>query len=421
MPRPRKSAAADSAARITDPIIFDPAAAVTGGEDLARLREEPSAQGETATAAPPARLAWRDDARGLFLYHGNCLELLDRLAERHPSGLFDCVWADPLYFLSNGGITCHAGRMVRVDKGTWDKSRGAELNHEFNREWLARCQRLLKPNGTLWVSGTHHVIFSIGFALQQLGFKLLNSVSWEKPNPPPNLACRYFTHSTETVLWAAKNERSKHRFHYQEMRGLNGGKQMKDVWRMTAPGAAEKIHGKHPTQKPLALVERCLRASTDPGDFLLDPFSGGGTTALACLHLARRFLGCELDTHHIGLTMRRAEAEVITWFYRLRVERRITMQVIENDLDLFGEAINRSDIMPDPEPAPESPPDAERVFHETRLVFLSAAHVSEAAVVHTTVDVSLRDAWANAPHSTRRATTHVVCCETEILRLRKTP
>jgi site-specific DNA-methyltransferase (adenine-specific) len=120
--------------------------------------------------------------------------------------------------------------MVKVDKGDWDKSRGAEVNHEFNLEWLKRCQRVLKPNGTIWVSGTHHVIFSIGYALQQLGFKILNDIAWEKPNPPPNLSCRYFTHSTETILWAAKSPESRHTFNYQEMRKVTG-KQMKTVWR----------------------------------------------------------------------------------------------------------------------------------------------------------------------------------------------
>ena len=140
------------------------------------------------------------------------------------------IFADPPYFLSNGGITCHAGRMVKVDKGEWDRVRGAELNHEFNTEWLKRCQRVLKPNGTIWVTGTHHVIFSVGYAMQQLGMKILNDIAWEKPNPPPNLSCRYFTHSTETVLWAAKNEKSKHVFNYKAMKAVTG-KQMKTVWR----------------------------------------------------------------------------------------------------------------------------------------------------------------------------------------------
>jgi hypothetical protein len=140
-------------------------------------------------------LIFRSESPFIRLYHGNSLELLDAIAAKYPDGRFDAIFADPPYFLSNGGISCHAGKMVKVDKGDWDKSRGPELNHEFNTEWLRRCQRVLKPNGTIWVSGTHHVIFSIGYAMQQLGYKILNDIAWEKPNPPPNLSCRYFTHS----------------------------------------------------------------------------------------------------------------------------------------------------------------------------------------------------------------------------------
>ena len=244
---------------------------------------------------PAPTLAFRDDPSGIFLYQGECLSLLDRIIDRHPAGVFDAIFADPPYFLSNGGITCQNGRMVKVDKGSWDKSRGAELNHEFNVEWMRRCQRVMKPNGTIWISGTQHVIFSVGFALQQLGFKILNDIAWEKPNPPPNLSCRFFTHSTETVLWAAKNLKSKHTFNYARMREANGGKQMKSVWRMKAPASAEKRHGRHPTQKPLVLLERCLLASTNPGDLVLDPFLGSGTTAVACARLGRRCVGLEMD------------------------------------------------------------------------------------------------------------------------------
>jgi site-specific DNA-methyltransferase (adenine-specific) len=243
------------------------------------------------------------------LAQGNSLEVLDTLAQNFPEGCFDCIFADPPYFLSNGGITCHAGKMVKVDKGAWDKSQGPELNHEFNTEWLKRCQRVLKPNGTIWITGTSHVIFSVGFALQQLGFKILNDIAWEKPNPPPNLSCRYFTHATETILWAARDEKSRHTFNYKLMREHAGGKQMKSVWRLAAPAAAEKKHGKHPTQKPIALVERCLLASTHAGDVVLDPFSGGGTTAVAALRTGRRCLGIELETKHIDMSARRlAEA-----------------------------------------------------------------------------------------------------------------
>jgi len=249
----------------------------------------------------------RANIANVVLAQANSLELLDTLAEKFPDGCFDCVFADPPYFLSNGGITCHAGKMVKVDKGAWDKSQGAELNHEFNTEWLKRCQRVLKPNGTIWVTGTSHVIFSVGYAMQQLGFKILNDIAWEKPNPPPNLSCRYFTHSTETVLWAAKGAASKHVFNYKLMREHAGGKQMKSVWRISTPAHAEKRFGKHPTQKPIALVERCLLASTQQGDFVLDPFSGGGTTAIACVTTGRHCLGIELETKHIEMSVRRLE------------------------------------------------------------------------------------------------------------------
>jgi site-specific DNA-methyltransferase (adenine-specific) len=197
---------------------------------------------------------------------------------------------------------------VKVDKGRWDKSKGAEENHTSNREWLRRCQALLKPNGTIFVSGTHHVIFSVGYAMQQLGMKVLNQITWQKPNPPPNLACRYFTHSTETVLWAAKNEKSRHVFRYAEMKKLNGGKQMKDVWNLTAPKPSEKKLGKHPTQKPIALLDRLLLAATEEGNLVLDPFLGSGTTAIACAALRRKCVGIESDSAHVKLASIRLQA-----------------------------------------------------------------------------------------------------------------
>ena len=405
----------------------------------------PDIQGAPSAVSPV--LLHHSDNPFLRLYHGNSLELLDAIAAKYPEGRFDAIFADPPYFLSNGGISCHAGRMVKVDKGDWDKSRGPELNHEFNLEWLRRCQRVLKPNGTLWVSGTHHVIFSIGYAMQQLGYKILNDIAWEKPNPPPNLSCRYFTHSTETVLWAAKNEKSKHLFNYQEMRKVTG-KQMKTVWTMTAPGGAEKTHGKHPTQKPVALIERCLLASTNPGDLVLDPFLGGGTTAVACVRLQRGCVGIELDFTHATLAVRRADGETITRFLstlRLRVEITVTggaelpfcpllntarpapqgqprieprrqtpSPIPQIDLDLFPETINRSGAnMDDQLKVP-----GESIYHESKFVFLSCAHVERGAVVHTTVDVSLQEAWAKTPTGKKRETTHIVRCETEIFRIK---
>lgn len=254
------------------------------------------------------RCVLRNDELGLWLYQANCIEFMDKLIEKYPAGRFDMIFADPPYFLSNGGITCHAGKMVRVDKGEWDKSNGPELNHEFNLAWLSRCQKVLKPNGTIWVTGTHHVIHSVGYAMQQLGMKLLNDITWEKPNPPPNLSCRYFTHSTETIVWAAKNEKSKHCFNYELMRKINSGKQMKSVWKIAAPNGEEKRFGKHPTQKPTQLLERIILASTMEGDLVFDPFAGSATTGVAALRLKRRFVGCEIETEFIEVALKRLEA-----------------------------------------------------------------------------------------------------------------
>ena len=195
--------------------------------------------------------------------------------------------------------------MVKVDKGDWDKSRGAEVNHQFNYEWLKRCQKILKPNGSLMVSGTFHVIYSIGYAMQQLNMKILNNITWQKPNPPPNLACRYFTHSTETIIWAAKNTKSKHKFNYELMKEINDDKQMKDVWVMTAPGKAEKNYGKHPTQKPLSLLDRLILAATDEGDLVLDAFNGSGTTGVSCIRTNREYIGIELEKEFIQLSEKR--------------------------------------------------------------------------------------------------------------------
>ncbi len=255
----------------------------------------------------PNRCYFNNDEFGVRLYQANCLEVMDTLISKYPDGCFDMIFADPPYFLSNGGITCHAGKMVMVDKGNWDKSNGPELNHEFNSTWISKCQKLLKPNGTLWVSGTHHVIHSVGFAMQQLGMKLLNDITWEKPNPPPNLSCRYFTHSTETIIWAAKNDKSKHCFNYATMREANQGKQMKSVWKLSAPYNNEKEFGKHPTQKPIQLLERIIIASTNVGDLVFDPFSGSSTTGVAAILNKRRFMGIELERDFLDLSVKRLE------------------------------------------------------------------------------------------------------------------
>jgi site-specific DNA-methyltransferase (adenine-specific) len=258
----------------------------------------------------PNQCVFQDNKLGVWLYHANCIEFMDTLIDKYPEGIFDMIFADPPYFLSNGGITCHAGRMVKVDKGKWDKSKGLEMNHEFNMTWLSRCRKLLRPNGTLWVSGTHHAIYSVGYAMQQLDMKILNDITWEKPNPPPNLSCRYFTHSTETIIWVAKDNKSKHCFNYAAMRMMNSGKQMKTVWTMPSSNGQEKEFGKHPTQKPVQLLERIILASTNEGNLIFDPFAGSSTTGVAAIKLKRRFVGCELEKEFLLLSSKRLEKTI---------------------------------------------------------------------------------------------------------------
>ena len=249
---------------------------------------------------------WRSENGQSTLFYAAQESFLPTLATES----VDCVWTDPPYFLSNDGTTCVGGRRASVNKGNWDHSQGLAANHAYNLQWLRECQRVLKPAGTIWISGTLHVYLSVGTALQELGFRLLNDIIWEKPNPPPNLGCRCFTQSTEILLWATKapkGSRHRHVFNYDAMKKANGDRQMNNVWRLGAPGKAEKKAGKHPTQKPLALIERCLEASTNAGDLVLDPFSGSASTGIASLRLQRRFQGCEADPEFADLARRRLE------------------------------------------------------------------------------------------------------------------
>jgi site-specific DNA-methyltransferase (adenine-specific) len=253
----------------------------------------------------PFSLAYHDPERDCFLYHGDAFDVMAAISAKHPNGCFDMIFADPPYKLSNDGMTCHAGKAVSVNKGKWDKSEGPELDFDYTYRWLELCQSLLKPNGTIWVTGTHHIIHIVGYAMQLLGYKILNEIAWEKPNPPPNLSCRYFTHSTETILWAAKNKKSKHIFNYDEMREEAGGKQMKSVWQFLPPSKDEKTFGKHPTQKPVKLLDRIIRASTNPGDFVLDPLAGSSTTGVAALRNERKFCGVEAEYEFVELSKKR--------------------------------------------------------------------------------------------------------------------
>lgn len=243
---------------------------------------------------------YSDDSGVLLL--GDALKILPNLVE----GSVDMIFADPPYFLSNNGISCQSGKQVSVNKADWDKGKTFSEKHAFNRAWIKRCYRVLSPNGTMWISGTLHNIYSIGMALEQEGFKILNNITWQKKNPPPNLACRCFTHSTETILWAKKDlKKSKHFFNYSLMKELNGNKQMKDVWSGVLTPQKEKEFGKHPTQKPEYLLERILLASTEEGNLVLDPFVGSGTTAVVAKRLERKFIGIDQEEQYLEIAKQR--------------------------------------------------------------------------------------------------------------------
>ena len=243
------------------------------------------------------------------LYHGDSIALLNQLA---PNSV-DMVFADPPYNLSNGGFSVHAGRMVSVNKGAWDISKGFLEDYTFHLQWLEACRRILKPGGTLWVSGTYHSIYQCGHALQSLGYRILNDISWFKPNASPNLSCRFFTASHETIIWARKEKKAKHTFNYEVMK--NGdwpedsikkpGLQMRSVWSMGTPKLAEKKFGKHPTQKPLDLLKRIVLASTNKGEIILDPFTGSSTTGLAAIMNDRKFIGIDSEKSYLELSKKR--------------------------------------------------------------------------------------------------------------------
>jgi len=249
------------------------------------------------------------DQEGFTLYQANCLDILAEL----PENSIDMIFADPPYMLSNDGFTVSAGRRVSVNKGHWDKSTGLKNDFEFHLAWIEAAHRVLKPKGTLWISGTYHSIYQCGFALQVAKFHILNDIAWFKPNAAPNLSCRFFTASHETLIWARKDKKAKHTFNYDLMK--NGewpedkfkkpGLQMRSVWSLTTPKKTEKKFGKHPTQKPLDLLKRVILASTNKDDVILDPFTGSSTTGISAHFYGRKFIGIDTDSHYLDLSVER--------------------------------------------------------------------------------------------------------------------
>jgi site-specific DNA-methyltransferase (adenine-specific) len=249
------------------------------------------------------------------LYLGDATEILNSL---EPESV-DLIFADPPYNLSNDGFTCQSGKQASVNKAYWDKSKGFEVDSDFHSRWIEACYRLLKPNGSMWISGTYHSIYACGYALNKKSWHIINDICWFKPNASPNLACRQFSASHETLLWAKKSKNAKHTFNYKDLKYgkwendffKKPDKQMRSVWAINTSPKSEKFFGKHPTQKPLALLERIILASSNEGDVVLDPFCGSGTTGVASIRNNRSFIGIDSEVEYLDkLAIPRIEGEV---------------------------------------------------------------------------------------------------------------
>lgn len=247
----------------------------------------------------------------LELIHSDALHELKAM----PSESFDLIFADPPYFLSRGGFSVSSGRQVPVTKGLWDEPGSGDGMEpaDFHMAWITESKRLLKPNGSIVISGTYHSIVDYGVALKENSFKILNDIIWFKPNGAPNLSRRRLTASHETLIWAAKGDTTKHTFNYDQMREsqFDGdkikrpGRQLRSVWWIPSTPRSQKKLGAHPTQKPLSLLERVVLAFTNPGDTVLDPFMGSGTTGVVCAKLDRSFVGIEREYEYFELAKRR--------------------------------------------------------------------------------------------------------------------
>ncbi len=275
--------------------------------------------------------------KNVRIFNGDVIDVLSKL----PDECIDLIFADPPYNLSNDGFTCHAGKRVSVNKGKWDISRGIEEDYKFHFKWIEACKRVLKPNGSLWISGTYHSIYTCGYILQKQGWHIINDICWFKPNASPNLACRMFTASHETLIWVRKKKTAKHFFNYELVKSLDWkddflkkpNKQMRSVWAISTPKNEEKKYGKHPTQKPEALLERIILACSEERDIILDPFCGSGTTGVAALRNNRKFVGIDLEKNYLDKMAIPRIKEILNQGNLLNLKEKNTLSVGEDVLE----------------------------------------------------------------------------------------
>ena len=299
-------------------------------------------------AAPPVPVADKL-GEGNRLLVGDCLELMRAM----PDASVDMVFADPPYNLQLRG-ELHRPDNSKVDAvdDAWDQIGDFAAYDRFTRAWLAEARRVLRPDGTIWVIGSYHNVFRLGAALQDLGYWVLNDVVWRKANPMPNFRGRRFTNAHETMIWAARDQKSRYTFNYASMKALNDDIQMRSDWFIPICTGSERIKDSagrkaHPTQKPEALLHRVVVASSKPGDVILDPFFGSGTTGAVAKRLGRRFVGIERDEIYAEVArrriadVRRADDETIATTGSKREEPRIPFGwLVERGLLQPGEVLS---------------------------------------------------------------------------------
>lgn len=236
------------------------------------------------------------------LFHGDSLELIGHIGKK-----VDMIFADPPYFLSKKGIKQINGTWKSFDKGEWDRVTTHDNINAFNKTWLSECRNILKEDGTIFVTGTYHNIFSVATCMVELGYRILNIIVWQKSDAKPTLSRNHFSFTTEYIVWARKNEKVTHFFNCDLMEQLNGGTRMSDVWRIPFLSPWEMKCGRHPTQKPLRLLYRIILSSTHIGDTILDPFAGSCTTGIAANLLERNFIGIDQSLDYLMYGIRRKQ------------------------------------------------------------------------------------------------------------------